>query len=114
MNEQIRDQIKNTLNSAGNLLTRSLLELIKHLRTVLPQLNRYTDQELEEMIQISMNYEEEKVATFSLSDAIGWIKENFDKTRYGGGCILRGKARVLTYDNSRYGFESYPEEEDTV
>lgn len=89
-NQQIYRQIKAILDSAEEGLTLSLIEIAKHLRGKLPVLNGYSDQEIEEMIQISMNYEEQNADTFGLKDAIAWIKSNFDKARYAGGCIVRG------------------------
>lgn len=114
MNRHLHAQIREVLNSANELLTSSLVMAAKHLRSVLPQLGQYSDEELEEMILISMNYEEETVDSFSLADAIGWIKGNFDRTRHGGGCILRGKPKLPYLNAAKLGIDARQEEEATA
>ena len=91
-------QIDEYLRKAQDLCTKSIVEIIATIRPLIPTLSRFTDEEVEEMVLISLNYEEDNVESFSFRDAIAWIKTNFDRNLHYGGCILRNlpeqKARL--------------------
>lgn len=91
MNEKktLQDQVRDVLAGGGEILQLSTVALLKHLRSLIPALQTYSDADLDEMVQIALNYEEETTPEYSLPQAIKWIKANFDKTRYYGGCIIR-------------------------
>lgn len=86
------EQIRDIFTKIDDMAQHSIFEMAKLVRDWSPEFRDYSDAELQEALKIAWNYEEEETDIFSLKDAIVWMKRNFDKSLYSGGCVYRVEA----------------------
>lgn len=84
--------------AAQNHPIETLLEQFKaRVSKKFDELNlSYSPADIEEIIKIAWCYEEENVETFSLKQAIEWLKMNLKEEKHTGGCLYRKKGEWNT------------------
>lgn len=85
----LAEQIQSLFAKIGEIAQHSIFDLMKLVRQISPELRDYSDKELQDALKIAWNYEEENTELFTLKDAIVWMKENFNRSLYSGGCIYK-------------------------